>query len=235
MPLPQIDIPIYEIFLISANSKINYRPFLVKEKKILMAAAESKDPNAAYLAVKQIVNNCTFGKIDVENLALFDLQYLFLKIRSKSIGEIAEFKFECPSCRKDVNNAINFDEVQIKKDPDHTRKIMLTDKIGIMMKYPNMQLEKIIQDSNENAQELDSKILISCIDYVFDENEVYYAKTTPQEELNNLIDSLTEQQLKKIMKFFEMLPKLEHEINYVCQNCKHQGNYLVRDLYGFFD
>ena len=235
MPLPQIDAPIYELELISENTTINYRPFLVKEKKILMTAAESKDPNAAYLAVKQIVNNCTFGKLDVENLALFDLQFLFLKIRSKSVGEVAEFKFECPSCQKDVNSSINFDEVHVKKSADHTRKIMLTDTIGVMMRYPSMKVEKLLKDKTKNTQELDTKILISCIDYVFDENEVYYARSTPEEELRGLIDSLTEQQMKKIMQFFENLPKLEHEIQYECKHCKHRGEYLVEDLYGFFD
>ena len=233
MGLPQIDAPIYEIQLASTNTKVNYRPFLVKEKKILMTAAESKELNAAYLAIKQIVNNCTFGKIDVENLALFDLQYLFLKIRSKSIGEVAEFKFECPKCKNDVNAAINFDEIEITKSPDHERKIMITDKIGIVMKYPNMSIEKVIE--NAEGRELDNKILINCIDYVFDENQIYYAKDTPVQELENLIDSLTEQQMKKIEKFFATLPKLEHTIEYRCNSCQHQGNYLVEDLYGFFD
>ena len=233
MSLPQIDVPIYEVQLVSNDQKIQYRPFLVKEKKILMAASESKSPDAAYLAIKQIVNNCTFGKIDVESLALFDLQLLFLKIRSKSIGEIADFKLQCTKCSKDVLCYINFDEIKIEKNPEHNKKIMLNDKIGIMMKYPNMGLEKTIQ--NVSTENLDIEIVLNCIDYVFDENEVYYAKSTPEEELRGLIDSLTEQQMKKIMQFFENLPKLEHEIQYECKHCKHHGEYLVEDLYGFFD
>jgi len=233
MGLPKIDVPVYEIQLASNDARVIYRPFLVKEKKILMVAAESKEPDAAYLAIKQIVNNCTFGKVDVESLALFDLQYLFLKIRSKSIGEIAEFKFECPSCKEDINCSINFDTIEITKSPEHNRKIMITDKIGIMMKYPNIGIDKILE--NSSGQELDTKILMSCIDYVFDENEVYYAKDTPAGELESLIDNLTEQQMKKIEKFFDTLPKLEHNIEYQCSKCQHRGDYLVQDLYGFFD
>jgi len=223
----------YELQLVSNDQKIQYRPFLVKEKKILMAASESKSPDAAYLAVKQIVNNCTFGKIDVENLAIFDLQFLFLKIRSKSIGEIADFKLECSKCSKDVLCYINFDEIKVEKNPEHNRKIMLTDKIGIMMKYPNMTLEKVLESST--ADEIDTKIILNCIDYVFDETQIYYAKDTSKQDLENLIDSMTESQYEKIEKFFETLPKLEHKIKYTCKSCGHSDEYEVDDLYGFFD
>lgn len=233
MALPQIDIPIYEIQLVSNNQKVQYRPFLVKEKKVLMTASEGKSSDAAYLAIKQIVNNCTFGKIDVENLALFDLQFLFLKIRSKSIGEIADFKLQCSKCTKDVLCSINFDEIKIQKDPEHEKKIMLNDKIGIMMKYPNMTLEKILESSK--AEDIDTNIILSCIDYVFDENEIYYAKDTSKEDLENLIDNLTEAQFEKIEKFFTTLPKLEHKISYTCNSCGYPDTYEVEDLYSFFD
>lgn len=232
MGLPQIDVPIYELKLVSTDEKINYRPFLVREKKILMVASESKDANSAYLAIKQIVNNCTFGKVDVENMALFDLQYLFMKIRSKSIGETAEFKFSCPKCSADIASSINFDEIKITTDPEHNRKIMITDKVGIMMRYPNMQIERIVQDTKR--EEMDIKIVTSCIDYVFDAESVYYAKDTDPKELESLVENLTEQQFKKIEKFFKTFPKLEHTINYNCKKCGHADSYVVRDMYGFF-
>jgi hypothetical protein len=233
MPLPQIDVPIYELQLVSKEQKIQYRPFLVKEKKILMIAAESKDPSAAYLAVKQIVNNCTFNKIDVEDLALFDLQYLFLNIRSKSIGEVSEFKFSCPKCKNKILSSINFEEIKITKDPNHDKKIMITDKIGIVMKYPNMQIEKLAKQ-NYGREELDLKVVVSCIDYVFDQEQVYYSKDITQKELEELIESLTEQQFKKISKFFDTLPSLKHNIPYACSSCGHADTYEVKDLYGFF-
>jgi hypothetical protein len=233
MGLPQIDVPIYEMILASNDQKISYRPFLVKEKKILMIANEAKDANAAYLAVKQIVNNCTFNKVDVENLALFDLQHLFLNIRSKSIGEVSEFKFACPNCSNDVYCSINFDEVKVQKDPEHNRKIMITDKIGIMMKYPNMQIEKIAQQ-NLKRNEMDMKIIISCVDYIFDADEIYYAKDVNPKEIEQLLENLTELQFKKIDKFFSTIPKLRHEINYNCKKCNHTDKYIVKDLYGFF-
>lgn len=234
MALPKIETPIYELNLVSTGEKIYYRPFLVREKKILMVAAESNDPQTSYLAVKQIVNNCTFEKLDVESMALFDLQHLFLKIRSKSIGEVAEFKFACPKCTKHIVSSINFDNIQIQINPEHDKKIMITDKIGIVMKYPGMKLEKIIK-SNIKKEDIDMQIIMSCIDYIFEDNEIFYAKDADKKELENLIESLTESQFKKIQKFYETLPKLEHKIEYSCKNCNHEGTYAVQDLYGFFD
>lgn len=234
MPLPKIETPIYELKLASTGEKIYYRPFLVREKKILMVAAESKDPDTSYLAVKQIVNNCTFEKLDVESLALFDLQHLFLKIRSKSIGEVAEFKFACPKCNQSIASSINFDSIDIQNNPEHDKKIMITDKIGIVMKHPAMRLEKLIK-SNIKKEEVDLEIILSCIDYVFQDEEIFYAKDANKKELANLIESLTESQFNRIKKFFETMPKLEHTINYSCKNCNHEGNYLIQDLYGFFD
>lgn len=232
MALPKIDVPLYELNLVSTGEKIQYRPFLVREKKILMVASEANDPNAAYLAIKQIVNNCTFEKIDVENMALFDLQYLFMKIRSKSIGETAQFKFVCPKCSSDIVNSINFDEIKIKTDPQHNKKIMITDKIGIMMRYPNMQIERIMNDTKR--EDMDMKIIVNCIDYVFDADNIYYAKDTDPKELENLVESLTEQKFKMIENFFKTFPKLEHNIDYVCKKCGHTDSHIVRDMYGFF-
>ena len=233
MPLPQIDVPIYELELTSDKSKVKYRPFLVKEKKILMIAAESEDPSAAYLAIKQIVNNCTFNKVDVEEMALFDLQYLFLNIRSKSIGEVSEFKFPCPKCKNKIQSSINFSEVQVYVDPEHTRKIMLTDNIGIYMKYPNIQIEKLAKEKL-SKQELDLKVIIKCIEYVFDEEQVYYAKDVDEKELYELIENLTEKQMEKISQFFQTIPTLKHDLDYKCQSCGNEGAYKIRDLQGFF-
>ena len=190
MALPKIDVPIYEIKIASSDTPIKYRPFLVKEKKILMIAAESKSSDAAYMAIKQIVNNCTFEKIDVENFALFDLQYLFLKIRSKSIGEAAEFKFSCEKCNHDIKSSINFDNIELKKQPEHNKKIMINDTVGIMMKYPNIKIEKIIQENGKSPQ-TDIQIILNCKDYVFDRENVYYSKDVDIKDLENLIDNLT--------------------------------------------
>lgn len=233
MALPKIDVPVYELKLVSTGEKIHYRPFLVREKKILMVASESNDPETSYLAVKQIVNNCTFEKLDVENLALFDLQHLFLKIRSKSIGEVAEFKFACPKCTKHVTSSINFDTIQITINPEHDKKIMITDTIGIMMKYPGMKLEKMAR-SNMKKEDIDTEIILSCIDYIFEGEQIFYAKDTDKKELKDLLENLTESQFKKIQKFYETLPVLEHKIEYYCKECNHQGTHLVKDLYGFF-
>jgi len=233
MALPKIDVPIYEIKIASSDTPIKYRPFLVKEKKILMIAAESKSSDAAYMAIKQIVNNCTFEKIDVENLALFDLQYLFLKIRSKSIGEAAEFKFSCEKCNHDIKSSINFDNIELKKQPEHNKKIMINDTVGIMMKYPNIKIEKIIQENGKTPQ-TDIQIILNCIDYVFDRENVYYSKDVDMKDLENLIDNLTEQQYSNIEKFFKTLPKLEYDIEYSCNNCGNSGKYAVNSLYDFF-
>lgn len=232
MTLPKIDAPIYETTIHSTNKKIKYRPYLVKEKKILMIAYESKDPNAAYTAVKQIVNNCTFGEMNVETLALFDLQNLFLKIRSKSVGEEVDFGFECPKCKKIIKNHINFENLNIKTNKDHNIKIQLTDSVGVVMKYPTIFIEKLFDVANDNSQLIDLKIITNCIDYIYDKEEIY--RDIPEEELNTFVESLTESQLKKIEKFFETMPKLEYKINYSCE-CGDAGEYEIKDFYSFFD
>jgi hypothetical protein len=233
MNLPTIDVPIYEIKILSKDEPVKYRPFLVKEKKILMMAAESKNADAAYLAIKQIVNNCTFEKIDIENIAIFDLEYLFLKIRSKSIGENAEFKFVCEKCNNDIKSSINFDDIEIKKNSNNHKKIMINDNVGIMMKYPSIKVEKIIQES-EKISETDIKIILNCVDYIFDKENIYYAKDANPKDLQNFIENLTEQQYSKIENFFKTLPKLEHEIIYKCSKCNNSGKFIVNSLYDFF-
>lgn len=233
MPLPQIEIPTYELELASSGKKIKYRPFLVKEKKILMMAYEAKSTDDAYLAVKQIVNNCTFGQLSVEDMPLFDLQYVFLKIRSKSVGEISKFKFPCPNCKASISSMINFENVKLQKSEENDPKIMINERIGIMMKYPSIKIEKIIETSD--VTNVDEKIILNCIDYIFDGDSLYHAADCSNEELLDLLNNLTEEQYKKIQKFFKTLPKLQHPISYECKQCKNTGTFMVDDLNTFFD
>jgi hypothetical protein len=232
MALPQIDVPLYDVQLISIEGKVTYRPFLVKEKKILMAASESSNEDAAILAVKQIITNCTFGKLDVDRLALFEIQYLFLKIRSKSIGEVADFKFKCPNCAAYVHSKINFDEIKINKNPNHQNKIMINDSVGMVLKYPGISVQTLPKDIK--PEDLDIKILINCIDYIFDQNQIYYSKDCTNQELEGFVENLTEVQYKKIEEFFETIPSLSHSIKYKCKECNHVGDYKVDDFYSFF-
>jgi hypothetical protein len=234
MTLPQIEVPTYQMRLISTGVTVNYRPFLVKEKKILMIAAESKSHTAAYNSIKQIVSNCTFGKVNAEQIALFDLLNLYLKIRSKSIGETADFKFPCPHCKHMISSSIDFENINVVVPPEHNKNVKLDSKSGIMMKYPNIEIDKLLNSSDARKEDLDVDIVMQCIDYVYDGNDITYAKDIDQQQLKVFIESLTEQNYNKLIDYFKHLPKLEYPIEMNCKGCGKQEKLTVNDLFGFF-
>ncbi len=237
MALPKLNVPVYEAILPSTEKVIKYRPFLVKEEKLLLTAQESGD-DAVLPAVKQIIKNCVHGEVDVDNMPLFDIEYLFLRLRAKSVGEEVTLGLKpwgCPQnngelCNLSTEVAINLEDVKVIKDEKHTSKIMLDDKIGIMMKYPNISQVGI----KGSDSEMGMNIIKSCIKMIFTEEETYESDSFADKELDEFIDSLNTKQMEKIRDFFNSMPTLKHTVKYKCGTCKEEKETTVQGLNSFF-
>ena len=208
MPLPKIDLPRYKHYLHGLGKEIHYRGFTVKEQKILLHAKEEGSQEQMVEAINQIIEHCTYGKIDANELAFFDVEDLFIRIRSKSVSEVVELKYrvrdEDDKPTKDIIDiSINLDEVKVTFPEDHDKKIMITDSIGLMMKYPTM--EELNKYGND-----DMKMLEHCIDCIFTPDEVHYLKDVSQEEIDEFIGDLDTEALKKIKHFFQTMPRIRH-------------------------
>jgi len=236
MPLPTIETPKYELRLPSTNRKIQYRPYLVKEEKILMVARESSDQKQITQAVKDIISSCTFGKIDPDTLSVFDLEYVFLKLRSKSVGEISKLTLKCEKCSKPNQVELNLEEIKVDTENLPDAKIQLTDKIGVVMNWPGVTLISDLAeiDQKANEQDLVMSVIIGCIDSIFDDKGVYRASDHSKDELRQFIESLNQAQFAKIQKFIEATPKLEHTAEFKCQHCSEDNKIVIRGLQNFF-
>jgi hypothetical protein len=240
--LPKIDVPIYDLKLISNDKKIRFRPFTVKEEKLFLMALESDDIEATINTIKQVINNCVLDEINVNTLPMFDIEYLFLHLRAKSIGEEVQLKYKCNNdiiteeetkkCGNLVDFSFNLLDIKPIKNKDHKNKIEITDKLGIVMKYPNFDLIEKYKDSS-NVEGLISMI-IGCIDYIYDENEVYYAKDSTEKELTEFVDSLQTKDLENIKLFFDTAPKLEKKLNFKCNKCGHEEEINLEGIQNFF-
>lgn len=242
MALPKIDVPIYDIKLISTGKKLRFRPFTVKEEKLFLMAGESDNPESLVPTIIQVLNNCVIDEVDVESLPLFDIEYLFLNLRGRSISEIVNLKYKCNNTvtddagnKKTCNNVVEFDvnvlEVEPEKDPTHTTRIELTDKLGIIMKYPKMSMINLSQGDDIDAV-LD--MILDCIDSIYDEENVYYAKDSTKEELMEFLDSLQAKDLEKLKHFFETMPRLKKQVHFKCNKCGYEEDIKVEGLQSFF-
>ena len=240
MPLPTIETPTYELKLYSSNKKIRYRPFLVKEEKVLIIALESKDQSSISHAVKEVLKKCILTKgVDVDNLPTFDIEQLFLNIRAKSIGEDIKLNVTCPDDNETkVPVTIYVDEIKIVKPKGHTKDIVLDDKMTLRMKYPSLnQFIESNFDTNDEAGALVDKtfkVVADCMDTIFTGEDAWDAKDyTPSERLE-FIEQLNSQQYKKVEKFFSTMPKLSHTIEVVNPNTKKKGSVILEGLSDFF-
>jgi len=217
MPLPKIDVPIYELELPSNGDKIKYRPFTVKEEKILLTAQESKDVNEMIEATRQIVNNCILD-YDFDKLALFDLEYILITMRSKSVDNEVEFKIKDPETDEEVDLKLDLGNVKLQRDPEHTNKIRVDDKYFLFMAYPTIdQFKGILTGETKTAGE-SFDILVSCMEKLVSEEEVFNFKDFSEKEVNEFINGLQGDVIKGMKKFFDTIPKLRHEISYVNKN-----------------
>ena len=238
MPLPKISTPSYELELPSTEETIQYRPFLVKEEKLLVIALESEDTKQITTAIKTVIKNCILTKnIKVEALPTFDIEYLFLNIRGKSVGEELEVNIICPDDGEtQVPVKINLDDIKVQKNEEHTNKIKVDKSIMMEMKYPSLDqfIKNNFDFTNKNAMDQSFDLIASCIDKIFTEDEVWSTADVTKKELTDFLESMNSSQFKEIEKFFETMPKLSHKIKVKNPKTEVESEVILEGLASFF-
>jgi len=238
MPLPKIATPTYELELPSSGELIRYRPFLVKEEKVLVIALESEDTKQITTAIKAVLKSCVLTKgIKVETLPTFDIEFLFLNIRGKSVGEELEVNVICPDDEKtQVPVTINLDDIQVQKSDNHDNQIKLDDNIMMELKYPSLDqfIKNNFEFDEKNAMQQSFDLIASCIDKIYTEEEVWATADCTKKEMNEFLESMNSTQFKGIEKFFETMPKLSHTIKVTNPNTKKKSEVVLEGLASFF-
>jgi len=240
MALPKIDAPIYELTLPLSKKHIRFRPFLVKEQRNLLMAMESNDKDTIEKNIKQILHNCTLTeKIEIESLPIIDVEYYFIQLRARSVGEVVESKYRCENmvndikCNNLMDSSLNLLDIQIQKNDDINDVIQLTDSISIKLKYPEFSVLQVASKF-ESSSDMAFQMIVESIEYIFDGEQYYYAKDTDPSELIEFVDSLNQEQFGKIEEFFENLPKLNKNIELTCGKCGFHHTIEVEGLESFF-
>ena len=235
MALPKLKTPTYQLVLPSTNEQINYRPFLVREQKILLMAQDAKDDGDIANAVGELVKSCTFGKIDPHKAPLFDIEYIFLQIRTKSVGETTELQITCPDDNKTTVPAkVNLQDVSVQMTASHSNEIKISDNIKLFLRYPLLNDVQGILGASSNASMVFS-ILNKCVHEIHHDDKVYSRVDMNEDELNEFIDSMTNDQLQLIMDFFDTMPKLRHVIKVTNPNTKVKSEVVVEGLSNFLE
>ena len=236
MALPKIDVPTYELVVPSTDEKIKYRPFLIKEEKVLLMAMESGKNEDIIQAVKTIVNECTFDKLELGKMPMFDVEYIFLQIRSKSVGEVSKLRVLCKDDGKTYANVeVDLNEVQVQVDDGHTNKIELSDEMGIIMNYPTIDSFSAAGIADINAENM-LDVIVSCIGQIYDKGgeEVWDAKDSTKKELVEFVEQLNTQQFADVQAFYDTMPKLKHTITVKNPKTKKENNITLSGLSDFF-
>ena len=240
MPLPKIATPSYELELPSTGKTIQYRPFLVKEEKLLVIALESEDTKQITNAIKAVIRSCVLTKgIKVETLPTFDIEFLFLNIRGKSVGEDIDVKLTCPDDNEtEVSVNVNLDDIQVEKPEGHSNRIKLDKNLMMELKYPS--LNEFIKnnfdpnDATKNPMEQSFELIGSCISKIYNEDEVWAASDCSKKEISDFLDSMNSTQFKEVEKFFETMPRLTHTIKVVNPKTKVESDVVLEGLASFF-
>jgi DNA-directed RNA polymerase subunit M/transcription elongation factor TFIIS len=241
--LPKLDVPIYEVKLLSSGKVIRFRPFLVKEQKLFLMASESDDAKETINVIKQVLRNCILDDISIDELPTFDLEWLFMHLRARSVEEVVDLKYKCNNTVKDekgeedrctgvVNFKMNLLEIEPTRHPEHTNKIQLTENLGVCLKYPSFEMIQKYESLSE--ANIMSKVLVDCIDYLYDKEQVYYAKDNTKEELDEFVDNLQQKDLEKIKHFFETMPEIKKNVNFKCPKCAYEENIEIKGIQNFF-
>ena len=242
--LPKLDVPVYEITLPSNKKKIRFRPFLVKEQKLFMMASQSEDPKESLATIRQVLSNCIIDDVDVNALPTFDLEYLFMNLRARSVEEVVEMRYKCNNttideetkeekkCNGVFQYEINLTKIEPTFNPVHSNKIALTEKMGVVLKYPTFEMAEKYDGMPEN--EVLINVLMDCIEYIYDEENLYYAKDNTREELEEFIDSLQQKDLEKFKEFFDTMPEVKTYVPFKCPKCAYEEQMEIKGLQNFF-
>ena len=245
MALPKINTPTYELKIPSTGQKVKYRPFLVKEEKLLLIAIEDGSVKAMSKAMNNIISDCTEGEIKIKNLAPFDIEYFFLQLRGKSVGDVLDLSFHKPknvSCGEELEDCseicemkINIDDITIDSSEIKDSKIELTDTIGVKVNYPQLEVIQKFTSTDENVSANNVFELINeCIEYIWDGEEIYKAKDSTKKEINEFVESLSTGQFQKIREFFDGMPKLKHDVTWKCPKCDKEAPMVLEGIDAFF-
>ena len=236
MALPRIDVPIYELVVPSTDEKIKYRPFLVKEEKLLLIAMESGKNEDILRGVKDIVDSCTFNKLKLGNMPMFDIEYIFLQIRAKAVGEVSTLRLLCQDDGKTYAKVeVDLTKIEVQVDDAHTNKIELSDEMGVIMKYPTIDAfaENGIEEMTPSNM---IDVIVTCISQIYDKKgeEVYDSKDSTKKELIEFVEQMNTQQFTDVQKFFDTMPKLQHEITVKNPKTKKESKVTLSGLNDFF-
>ena len=243
MALPIVSTPTYELTVPSTGEKVSYRPFLVKEEKTLLMAAEDQNISTITKAMRDIISTCTEGEVDLKNLAPYDIEYIFLQLRGKSVGDVITLNLKKPEsieceeseCPGSTEVKIDIDDIKIDTSSIIDSKIELTKDIGIKLGFPQLDsIQKYTTKGGGMVADGVFKMINDCIEYIWEGKEIYKAKDSTQKELNDFIESLNTEQFNKIRNFFESMPRLRHEVTWTCSKCDKSAPLLLEGIDSFF-
>lgn len=238
MALPMMNTPTYNMVVPSSGVSVKFRPFLVKEEKALLIAQQSEELMVMVDTLKGVVKTCVIDKIDVDKLATFDLEYMFTQIRAKSVGEVIELIFPCDVDHGEDNEkarvkvSIDLTTIQVEKQDNHTNKIDLFDDVGVMMKYPTIDVMRKLDDSDSIDNIFD--VVAMSIDYIYQGEEIFYTKEQKHDEMLQFLNNLTSEQFVKIQNFFDTMPRIKKQIEYTCPVCQKEHKKMLEGMQSFF-
>jgi hypothetical protein len=241
--LPKIDVPVYEAILPSNKKTVKFRPFLVKEQKLLLMASQGTEVKETIDAIKQILKNCVLSEVDIDTLPVFDLEFLFLNLRARSVNEMVSIRYKCNNqitdsegeikvCSGHVDYELNVLDIKPEFGPNHTNKIMISENMGMVLKYPTFEIMRKLESTDEN--EMVFELLLNCVDFIFDKDQIYHSKDVPKEELVEFIDNLQQKHLELIKEFFDSMPKVKKDLDFKCSKCGHEDKITIEGVQSFF-
>ncbi len=237
MALPSAATPKYKLVIPSLKKTVTYRQFLVKEEKALLIAQHSEDPDTMLDTLKDVIAACITERINVDELALFDVEYIFAQLRAKSVGEIVDLILKCDTCTDplaSVKYSIDLTKLSVDMPNDHDKKIPLFDDVGVIMKYPSFSMIKKMEGIDTNNIDGLFEVICLCIEAVYNSEEMFYAQDQTTKELQDFVNNLTQSQFKKLQRFFDTMPKLEQRVQFMCPVCHKEHDKMIRGLDSFF-
>jgi hypothetical protein len=240
MSLPIMSTPTYNLVVPSTGVSVKYRPFLVKEEKALLIAQQSEDVTIMVDSLKSVIKSCLIDKVDVDKLATFDLEYIFTQIRAKSVGEVIDLLFPCDNDHGEDNDkarvkiSIDLTKLEVVKVPSHTNKIELFGDVGVVLKYPTLDIMKQLENLNGNDLDAVFSVVAESIDYIYQGDEIFYGKEQKKEELIQFLNNLTSEQFVKVQEFFSTMPRISKEVEYGCPVCGKQHKKVLEGMQSFF-